>query len=1132
MIWSFSLFLAFGSVTPALAESAQTKLAPSSILDERPAQSSKKDEPQTVLEGERGRTLVTKGHTEQIGAGVEFSTFERFDARGWINGEMLKVDLSNPSVSADLLHPGVVSKAEGISKSANRKGAIAGVNGDFFDINNTNAPLGAEIESGKLVKGAQPGREQAAGITAEGIGQLAAILLEGSVTFHNRNHSLSSLNQSTIPANGIGVYTSLWGAASRSGVANGSGTVQEVKVENGKVVEMGSSISNHAISENAFILIGREAGATILQQLKVGDEVTIKYSPKVQNGQPFQFAIGGNPVLVKEGKVQPVDDSVTAPRTAVGFSADGKEMYLVVVDGRQASSRGMTLFEMGELMKEFGSFHSLNLDGGGSSTMVARAAGGNQANIKNNPSDGTERAVPNGIGIFTEKGNGILSGFNVTTQSKLEHSDRVFPGLTRNYTAAGYDNAYDHVQVGDISWGTLPGDVGRFEKDGVFRAEKPGTAKIEGQVENKKGTAPITVLAGLEQIKPNVPKLGLAAGATDIFHVNGYDKNGYTAPIEPQDVSLDFDSSVIDVQKNADGTFTVMAKTDEGSTLITVTVNDKKAYLPVTVGLKTETVSEMEALSEWRFSSARGSGTIETAAGRTNNGIKVTFDFTQSTGTRTANIHPVQPIILPGQPQSIGVWVKGNGKGEWMSFTVRGADGSTHYLYGPYVTWMGWKKVEIPVPQGVTYPLELRTIGAIETNKAKQYTDELVYDDLTVKVSPTVEVPVVPEKADPLVMQNEDIGSDRWKFAVMSDSQFVASSPNSQQVKLARESLREIVKNDPEFLLVGGDLVDTAYPADFELAKQILEEEVGGKFPIYYVPGNHEIMGTGNLDNFMNTFKENKYFFTHKGTQFALLDSSTGSFRTSDFDQLVELKKTLEKAANDPAIKNVVIFGHHPTRDPLSIQNSQLSDRKEAELIETWLTEFREESGGKGVIYLSGHAHTVNVDRVDGVPYMVVGPAGKAPYGSADDGGFYAWTMFGIDPTAIPSKANGPEKSSEQSPIHDTEWIRAKVNPLLEGVTIDAQSSVSIGQTIEVKGIGHQAGNLNFPLQYPASVNWSGSEHVFIGTGEALAKAKESNKYHAVFDLATGTLTGIQKGEITLVVESNGVKAEKTITIS
>ncbi|WP_243296582.1 phosphodiester glycosidase family protein [Bacillus litorisediminis] len=1051
LVWSLMVSILFSLVSPALAETLPKSLDPSSVLDERPAQSSKQDEPQTIIEGDRGKTLVTNHHTEQIGKGVELTTFERFDARGWFNGEMLKVDLSNPSVFADLLHPGVVSKAEGISKSANRKGAIAGVNGDFFDINNTNAPLGAEIENGQLVKGAQPGREKSAGITESGIGQLADILLEGNVSFNGSKHLLHALNQSSIPKDGIGLYTAQWGNSSLSGAAGGSTSVHEVLVENGKVVKSSPSITNSNIPENSFLLIGREAGAAALQPLKIGDEVSVEYAPKVSNGELFTFAIGGNPTLVKDGEVQPVDDSVTAPRTAIGFSADGKEMYLVVVDGRQASSRGMTLREMGELMKEFGSYQALNLDGGGSSTLVARTPGEDQVEIKNNPSDGTERAVPNGIGIFTEKGNGILSGLNVHTQSTLEHSDRVFPGLTRVFAAAGYDDAFGSVRTEEVSWQTLPSDVGKFDQDGTFHAAKSGTALVEVQAKNIKGTTPITVLGELDKIETNKPRLGLAEGATETFHINGYDENGYSAPIEPSDVQLEYDRSVIEVRNNTDGTFSAIAKVSEGSTLVTATVNEKKAYLPVTVGLKTETISEMEALSDWRFSSARGSGTISSAAGRNGNGIKVSFDFTASTGTRTANIHPVQSLMLPGEPQSIGLWVKGNGKGEWMSFTLRGANGSYHYLYGPYVTWTGWQKVEIAVPAGVAYPLELRTIGAIETNRNDQYTDELVYDDLFVKVSPTVEVPVISEKADSLVIQNGEIEKDRWKFAVMSDSQFVASSPNSQQVRLARESLKQIVANDPEFLIIGGDLVDTAYPEDFELAKQILEEEVGDKFPIYYVPGNHEMMGTGNKDNFMKAFGENKFFFTHNGTQFALLDSATGSFRTSDFDQLVELKETLDRAAADPTIKNVVVFGHHPTRDPLSTANSQLSDRKEAELIETWLTEFREKSGGKGVIYLSGHAHTVNVDRVDGVPYMIVGPAGKAPYGAADEGGFYAWTMFGVDPTPIPSKANGPEKSSEISPIEDTEWIRAEVNPLLEAITVDGPETIGAGKPWRLK---------------------------------------------------------------------------------
>ncbi|MDN4075517.1 phosphodiester glycosidase family protein [Fictibacillus terranigra] len=1129
LIGSLSVSLTAGMMQPVLAEPAPNDQV--RILDERPAQSSKHDEPHTVIEGEKGITLVTNNHTETIGEGAKLTTFERFDARGWLNGEMMKVDLANGSVYSDILHPGVVSKAEPLSETANREGAIAGVNGDFFDINGTKAPVGAEIQDGNLLKGAATGRDKSAGVDTDGIGQIADILLEGTMTFNENSYKLTSFNQYGIPANGIGLYSNFWGTASRSGVAGSSKSVHEVRIQNGKVVESRPGISNEDISEDTFVLIGRETGATILQQLSVGQEISIQYAPKVSNGNPFKFAIGGNPVLVKDGEVQDVDNSVVAPRTAVGYSADGKQMYLVTVDGRQTGSRGLTLYELGELMKEFGAHQALNLDGGGSTTMVARTPGEDQVDTVNSPSDGFERAVPNGIGLFTEKGTGELFGMNVSTESEIENSDRVFPGLTRKFSARGFDNVYDPVQTGQVSWQALPADVGKLDDEGVFHAAKSGKANVEAQNQDKKGTNPVTVLDDLERIEANLPRLGLADGATGQFYMKGYDRNGYSAPIEPQDVNLEYDQSIIDIKKNTDGSFSVIPKVSEGSVLVTATVQGQKAFLPVTVGLKTENVSEMETLPEWRFSTARGSGSIESTEGMNGNGIKVNFDFSKSTGTRTANVHPVNPLFLPGEPQSIGIWVKGNGKGEWMSFTTKGSDGSNHYLYGPYVTWTGWKKIEIPVPSGVKYPLELRTIGAIETDKSKQYTDELVYDDLTVKVSPTVEVPVVQEKPDPIVLQNAEIGGDRWKFAVMADSQFIAGSLNSQQVRLARESLRQIVKANPDFLIIGGDFVDTAYKEDFALAEQILEEEVGDKIPVYYIPGNHEIMGTGNLNNFLDEFKENNYFFTHKGTQFALMDSSTGSLRTSDFSQLVEFKNMLEKAASDPAIKNLVVLEHHPTRDPLSTQNSQLTDRKEAELLEKWLTEFREESKGKGVLHVSGHAHTVNVERVDGVPYMVVGPTGKAPYGPPNAGGFHEWTMFGVDPTPVPSNANGPERSSEQSPVRDTEWVRAEVNPLLEDVTMDAPETVSAGETVKVDATGHQAGNVNFPLRYPASVNWSGSNNLFMGTGEALDKAKESNQYIAVFDTATLELTGLQQGEILLKVESNGTTAEKIISI-
>ncbi|WP_156290571.1 phosphodiester glycosidase family protein [Oceanobacillus salinisoli] len=1117
-----AVLLAASCVTPAVH--AETN----PISDVRAA-SSQKTEP-IITVGPSGKTLLSNEETTTIGPGIELTQFERFDARGWLNGEVMTIDLSNEAVSADLLYPGVITDSKPVSEMAKEAGAVAGVNGDFFDINNTKAPSGSMIQGGNILKGPQGSHTLTAGVDEDGIGVITNILLEGTIQLPSGEFSLAALNQSSIPSNGIGLYTSVWGEAQR---ANDGSPVYEVTIRDGKVAAVSDKAGKGVMGKDTIVLVGREQGAETLKTLFIGDKVRVSYAPKIEGDTLMDFAIGGNVILVDKGQVPAnIDDSTTAPRSAVGFSEDGETMILAVVDGRQLDSRGMTYKEMAELMKEYGAYQALNIDGGGSSTMVARMPGEADAEVVNAPSDGSERYVPNGIGVFAESGSGELESFAVDTVVAAQNSERVFPGLSRSFAGLGHDENYAPVEVEGIKWEALPADVGNFDEKGVFYAKKSGSAVAQAQIQSSKGTKEITVLGELDRIETSHSYLGLEMGKNGSFTVFGYDKEGFSAPIEARDMELEYDDSVIDVDTNSDGTFSVVPEQDGKSTVISITVMDKTVQLPVTIGLEKVVISDFEDAGEWRFSSARGSGSLGTAEGLEGNGLHVAFDFTQSTGTRTANAHPVSSLTLPGEPKKIGLSVKGSGKGEWMSFTLRDAAGSYYYLYGPYVTWTGWEEIEMEIPNGVQYPLELRTIGAIETSKDDQYTGELVYDNLTVEVPPSVDIGEQQVSTpDPLIVQNDTIKEESWKFAVLSDTQFVAASPNSQQVEMAREALRQIVAQDPEFLVINGDLVDTAWEEDFALAKQLLEEEVGDSIPIYYTPGNHEIAGPGTLDNFLDAFGENRYTFDHKGTRFVLLDSATGSFRTSDFDQLIELKEALVDAEKDSSINNVVVVGHHPTRDPLPTNNSQLADRKEAELLETWLTDFREKSNGKGAMYISSHAHTVNLERVEGVPYMVVGSAGKPPYGTANNGGFYAWTMFGIDPTPIPDQAFGPEKASTQSNTSGSEWIQAEVRPILESISIDSPETVAAGDTIIISATGHQAGNLNFPLRYPATVIWEGSDNVFVGSGDALEREKKSNKHDAVFNPETGELTALNRGVISLEVIANDVKAEVDVVI-
>lgn len=101
-------------------------------------------------------------------------------------------------------------------------------------------------------------------------------------------------------------------------------------------------------------------------------------------------AVSGQPMLVRDGRVDtPSLDAFDSanlrhPRSSVGVSRDGKKVILIVVDGRQGHSHGMTLYELARMFVELGAASALNLDGGGSSAIFVAEEGG----IVNSPSGG------------------------------------------------------------------------------------------------------------------------------------------------------------------------------------------------------------------------------------------------------------------------------------------------------------------------------------------------------------------------------------------------------------------------------------------------------------------------------------------------------------------------------------------------------------------------------------------------------------------------------------------------------------------------------------------------------------------------------------------------------------------------
>lgn len=169
-------------------------------------------------------------------------------------------------------------------------------------------------------------------------------------------------------------------------------------------------------------LISKPAGTKMRAAMVVHDDGRVSLNGDLAElPKDTRFAVSGNLQVLKDGVPVASDEkAVRHPRSAVGLSQDGKTLILAAIDGRQgtpeesptgiAHSRGTTNQETGELMKRFGAFDAINLDGGGSTAMVIKDPRTGSFAVANRPSDQStlklpvlmERPVADVIGIAVD----------------------------------------------------------------------------------------------------------------------------------------------------------------------------------------------------------------------------------------------------------------------------------------------------------------------------------------------------------------------------------------------------------------------------------------------------------------------------------------------------------------------------------------------------------------------------------------------------------------------------------------------------------------------------------------------------------------------------------------------------------
>lgn len=333
--------------------------------------------------------------TTEISKGVQYR-YHQF----LLNGKPVRVHVVEIQKGAAQVVPVLaqnqLGKRETVSGISKRYGAIAAVNGGYFS--NTGDYLGNLKLNGEWVVG-NPQERTAWGFTTKGPSIVDTIGYRSKFSVESLTNWSIWLDGLNIPRGNdqVVLYTPKNGQTTRS---NPWG--KELIIEKGKII--GLSEGNTTIHQKEMVLSAHGKERELIDYLVPGEKVKLEVLVD-SKWDTATHILGAGPRLVNEGKIHvtakeesfPADIRVgRAPRTAIGEMKDGT-IWLIIVDGRSVSSIGMTLEELAGYLVERNIYHAMNLDGGGSSTMVI------QGTIKNNPSDGRERSVGSGIVVIPKK---------------------------------------------------------------------------------------------------------------------------------------------------------------------------------------------------------------------------------------------------------------------------------------------------------------------------------------------------------------------------------------------------------------------------------------------------------------------------------------------------------------------------------------------------------------------------------------------------------------------------------------------------------------------------------------------------------------------------------------------------------
>lgn len=662
---------------------------------------------------------ATLESSEWITSGAKLESWNLVTPTGKVKIEVIEVDFQNPYIVVDTIfgEDGYTGDKQTINNMARESGAVAAINGDFFTINAEGAPFGVTIQAGKMIT--SPGYIHSKNaFTIDKFDNLGIDRLDFDAilnTTDGASFQIFGINKTEYQAgylysgnsheNRLHMYTDLWNTDNWVGDSLDDYTT--VLVENNRVTKIVKNNKVGLIPQGGYVLLGQGEAADFLDQhINLGESLIVEYSLNTNNS--LEVALGGSTLLVDNGEKAPITYEIKGnyARTAIGYSKDERYLYLVTVE-KSKKSVGMTLDQFSNFLILRGCFEAVNLDGGGSTTMVTRSLGKNALVDAIIPQYGVERQVPNGLAIYSTAPKGSVKNYNIDLPA-IVVQDEVIPIELAN----AYDQFYNPLVLDDIdiTW-VYPKEVSLSNEGFIFHDS--GVFNITAQVGSLSKSYQVKVydLSDVEQIKIVENNMKIHVGESVSPTVKMYFKDS-TVRVVPNAL-LDWKLVGINGEVSNSGKIT---GNSSSLGMLVGSYQNFSTSVQVIIGTSSleKVIDSYNNRGIYLLKKLTGTETSNILISEENNRniATLTYDFGKSEELRIVYInYGTVGKQVTGDPAILGVDVKGDNSRNWLRTSIRDANGNIHYLtLAEQIDWEGWKTIEVELPSNITVPIYIQNI--------------------------------------------------------------------------------------------------------------------------------------------------------------------------------------------------------------------------------------------------------------------------------------------------------------------------------------------------------------------------------------------------------------------------------------